>query len=303
MSLNEEQRSNPQETEDTAQQTAEDAVFGSSESFFEAVDNDVNGQIIDNEPGQVTPQQEDSNVAGANVEGVSPNDEVDNLKKRYGDSTREAQRMKAELNELQPFVPLLEAMKTDSGLVDYVRDYFTKGGDVPTNVKEQLKLDEDFEFDTNDFVNDEKSDSRKVFDTMVNSAVNKRVNNVMDGERAKDAQMRKTFEVRKEAHGFKERHQLTDDEFKNFVVEAKDHYNKNGLSFDDMYLLLNKDKVKGNIATSTKNDMIQQMKTVRDIPTSQSGSNNAAPKSSNPSDSVFDSLLGMDNDLDNLFGS
>tara|TARA_R100000458_G_C8259223_1_gene234889 strand:- start:798 stop:1706 length:909 start_codon:yes stop_codon:yes gene_type:complete len=302
MSLIEENRGNPKESVETAQQVAEDAVFGSPDSFFESLDNDVNGNILDNEPEQVTPLQEDSNTAGADVEQVSPNDEIENLKKRYGDSTREAQRMKAELDELQPFVPLLEAMKTDSGLVDYVRDYFTKGGEVPKNVKEQLKLDEDFEFDTNDFVNDEKSDSRKVFDTMVDSAVNKRVNNVMNNERAKAEEMRKSFEIKKEALAFKERHQLTDDEFQNFVTEAKDHYNKKGLSFEDMYFLMNKDKVKGNIATSTKNDMIQQMKTVRDIPTSQSGSNSAAPKSNNPSDNVFDSLLGMDDNLDNLFG-
>jgi len=298
MSLDKEQRSNPQETEETAQQTAEDAVFGSSESFFEAVDNDVNGQIIDNEPEQVTPQQEDSNVAGANVEGVSPNDEVDNLKKRYGDSTREAQRMKAELDQLQPFVPLLEAMKTDSGLVDYVRDYFTKGGDVPTNVKEQLKLDEDFEFDPQEAISDPESDSAKLQNAHIDQLVQSRVGNILNREKKNATMQQKMFVQKKQEVDFVKKHGMTNEEFAQFKNLAK----QRSLSLDDVYYLLNKDKAATNVANNTKQDMLNQMKNVRNIPTSASDSNNQGSSEKSPEDRLFEGMLNVDGGVDDLFG-
>ena len=49
--------------------------------------------------------------------------------------------MRAQLNELKPFMPVLDAMKKDSGLIQHVRGYFEDGGAVPGNVKEQLNLD------------------------------------------------------------------------------------------------------------------------------------------------------------------
>ena len=280
----------------------EDAIFGSPDSFFNAVEQDVNSMVMDESESEqpVTSPMESSEVQDTDVSGS--HDEIETLKKRYSDSSREAQRLAAEKKEIEPFIPLLEAMKQDGNLVDYVREYFTKGGDVPGNIKEKLDLDEDFEMDMNDVVNDGKSDSKKVFDAMVDTAVSKKVNVALDGERQKVEQTRRTHKAKQEAMTFKEQYGLTDDEFSSFVTEAKDHYNKNGLTFEDMYLLMNKDKVKTNIASSTKEDMIKQMKTVRDIPTSQSGSNNATEKKTDVNDMVFESLLGLDGDSDNLFG-
>ena len=145
----------------------DDAVFGSADSFFDSLEDDVNGIIHDDvNEAKVTPEM-DPNANNQSQETQVSNSSTENQdidwKKRYSDSSREAQKMQAELNELKPYVPVLDAMKKDSRLVDHVRGYFQKGGDVPTNVKEQLKLDEDFEFDTDEMVNNPNSDSRKVF--------------------------------------------------------------------------------------------------------------------------------------------
>ena len=61
------------------------------------------------------------------------------------------------------------------------------------------------------------------------------------------------------------------------------------------------DKTEKNVATSTRKDMLKQMKNVRNMPVSQSNANNQAPPA-NPDDKVFDALIGNDSDLDNLFG-
>jgi hypothetical protein len=112
------QGSNP----DIAQQTAEDAVFGSSESFFDALDKNVNGMIREDsniEEKEATPEQ-DPQVT-MEESGVEKTQNSVDWEKRYSDSTREAQRMKAELDELKPYVPVLDAMKKDNGLVEHVK--------------------------------------------------------------------------------------------------------------------------------------------------------------------------------------
>lgn len=275
----------------------------SGDDFFDALEQDVNSMVQDEMPvteAEVTPARQDSNNVTAEAQG-SQNAEVDNLKKRYSDSSREAQGLRAQLNELKPFIPVLDAMKKDSGLIQHVRDYFQDGGAVPGNVKEQLKLDEDFEFDTDEMVTDPDSKSRQVFNTMVDGIVQKRANQILQSERANAEQAQQKVALRKNAEEFKQRHGMTEDEFKSFVTEAQNKFASQSLSFDDMYMLVNKGKVNQNVANATKQDMLNQMKNVRDIPVSQSSSNNAGV-ASNPNNDVFDALLNSDGNIDELFG-
>lgn len=285
-------------------ETVEDAVFGSGGDFFSNLENEVNSGIQDNQmpesQTEATPAKQDPN--NVEVQGeVSQTSESENLKKRYSDSSREAQRLKAQLNELQPFIPVLDAMKNDSGLVEHVRGYFDGGGAVPQDVKKNLGLGEDFMFDPDEMVNKPESDSRKVFNTMVDGIVQKRTTEILGAEKQKAQQMNQKIEIRNQADSFKQRYNMSDSDFKVFVAQAQDRFNKGGLSFDDMYLLLNRGEVSKNVANATKEQMLTQMKGVRDIPVSQ-GSANSQPEAISHDDSVFDTLKGSDADLDNLFG-
>ena len=69
----------------------------------------------------------------------------------------------------------------------------------------------------------------------------------------------------------------------------------------DIDYLLNRDQANANVVQSTKNDMLTQMKNVRNIPTSASGANSQADEKT-PDNAIFDGILGLDGDLDNLFG-
>ena len=91
---------------------------------------------------------------------------------------------------------------------------------------------------------------------------------------------------------------MSDDEYGEMVEKAKNHV----LTLEDIHFLLNRDKVQANVAKSTKNGMVEQMKNVRKMPTSASGANSQGNNQKNPDDSIFDALLGTDGDLDNLFG-
>ena len=287
---------------DPTQQAAEDAVFGSSEAFFEGLDSSVNGAVVEHpvEPVEVTQDNLDSNIADTSTDNpvAQKNErESDLLKKRYSDSSREAQNLKAQLDELKPFVPVLNAMKEDSGLVDHVRNYLVTGGKPSKNIKDQLGLEEDFLFDSNEAMMDGDSDSAKVLNHYVNSVVNKRVSGMLDQEKQKSRNIQNQISRTKEEQEFKDTHKMSDTQFQEMVDAAKSHK----LSLEDIHLILNRDKVAGNVARSTRNDMLKQMKNVKDIPASVSGTNSAKEEKS-LDDEIFDGLLSSENNLDYMFG-
>lgn len=290
-------------------EAVDNAVLGSeSDDFFSALEDNVNSMVQDNEKpeakAEVTLDNQGSNQTvqpEASVSQSSENSELDNLKQRYSDSSREAQNLKAQLNELKPFVPVLDAMKKDNGLVDHVRDYFKDGGVVKKSVKEQLKLDDDFEFDPDDMISNPESDSRKVFDNMVGNIVNQKANEIVSQQNQKAQNFQQNESVKKQASEFIKKHGMTNDEFRAFADEAQSRISERGITFDDMYAMVNQNKVNANVASATKNDMINQMKNVRDIPTSVGNANNAG-KSNNQNDNVFDALLNSDGNIEELLG-
>ena len=282
----------------------EQALSGSSKApdssdFFQQLENDVNGVVADNnipQTEQVTPQQVDPVSSGENVGNVS-SDEIEILKKRYSDSSREAQRMKAQLNEMKPFNALLTAMKNDSGLVDHVKGYFENGGQTPQTLQNKLNLSEDFVFDSNEAMTDPNSESAKVMNEVVNNKVQQKMTQTMAEERRKQAAYNRARKMSEQEVDFKKRHNMTDEDF----VKMKEVAQKRVLTLDDVYYLINKDKVSNNVAQNTKADMLNQMKNVRNIPTSQSGTNSAETAKS-PDANIFEGILGLDEEADNLFG-
>ena len=94
---------------------------------------------------------------------------------------------------------------------------------------------------------------------------------------------------------------MTEDEFRAFANEAQENIRRNGITLEDMYTMFNKSKVSKNVADATKKDMLNQMKNVRDIPTSVSNANNAG-KPNNQNDAAFDALLNSDGNIEELLG-
>lgn len=91
---------------------------------------------------------------------------------------------------------------------------------------------------------------------MVDRAVNKKVGDIMSKEKATLRRQSLHNEREKEAQEFKQKHNMTDAEFDNMMVKAKEKK----FTLDDMHFLLNRDSVNKNVASSTKQDMLEQMK-------------------------------------------
>jgi hypothetical protein len=286
-----------------------------SEDFFGNLEEQVNGVANQGDFVEEAVKQEATtevtqpNLSGDSARATHPNrqegsntvgdrsNENNSYKKRYQDSSREATKMASQLKDLKPFIPVLDAMKQDTGLVRHVREYLENGGSPSKTVKEKMNLPEDFVYDAQEALDNPESSSAKVMEAQIDKVVNNRVGTILNKEKENAVKMQQSLIKKKEAAEFKQRHKMSDEDFTNLVEKAKERK----VTLDDVYYLVNKDKTQQNVATSTRKDMLSQMKNVRNMPVSQS-SVNSQRASEKPDDKVFDALLGNDGDLDNLFG-
>ena len=198
---------------ETALRGTDKTDSSSTDAFFDALESDVNSAITQEDSTtteQVTPQVEGSSDTGNSGEpAVEAKPETD-WEKRYSDSTREAQRLGAEMKTLEPLKPLLEVMKKDPNLIPYIRDYLESGGKPDKTVQEKLNLGEDFVFDPHEAVTNPDSDSAKVMNTMVNKQVEQRMKKHVGAERKRVANTQIKAKMVEAEKDFKERHGLTD---------------------------------------------------------------------------------------------
>ena len=261
-----------------------------TEDFFEALDSQVNGAIID-EPSQPTSEQSDNTQTSPNVEVQEEvSNEVDTLQKRYSDSSREAKRLNGKLSELEPYMPILDAMREDPNLITHVRNYFEGGGQTPQTMTEKLNLDEDFTFDADDAFSQPESDSAKVLGATIDGIVQRRLNGALQGQRVENQKLAKETD-------FRSRHEMTDEEWSNFTDFAK----SKSLELDDIYYLMNRKNRDGKIADSARQEVHDKMREVQQQPGTLA-TQGSTPVEQSPDDSVFDAILGETNELEEAFG-
>jgi hypothetical protein len=266
-------------------QSLSDAESG---DFFESLDNSVNAGILDSEYSQSTSQNLDDNTS-ASPSGVQEQGD-DALQKRYSDSSREAKRLNGKLNELEPYMPILDAMREDPNLIQHVRNYFEGGGQAPESMAQNMELPEDFQFDPDDAFTDPKSDSAKVFGATVDGIVQRRLNNELGKQKTENQRLARET-------AFRQKVEMTDDEWSNFVNFAK---NKS-LELDDIYYLMKRKERESNIADNARQQVATQMKKVQEQPRSLATAG-STPVEQSHDDQIFDTLLGIDQKLDNVFG-
>ena len=262
-----------------------------ADDFFEALDRKVNEGIL--EPEETTA----SNVQQSPSEPTSEMSPQENgnlehdWEKRYNDSSNEARKLNGQLKELEPYVPILNAMKQDPNLITHVRDYFEGGGKPPKSVKEQLGLDEDFIFDPDEAVTDSDSSSAKVLQSVIDGAVQRRLTTFQQSQQ-------KEADNKNAEKSFREQHQMSDEEWNEFV----DYSKSRTLTLDDIYFLKNRDNRDTQVANSTREEMKDQMQRVRSKPQSAARAGSQGTPQKSGDDNIFDSILGIDKELDSMFG-
>jgi hypothetical protein len=241
-----------------------------SGDFFESLDTSVNSGIIDSEYSQSTSQDLGDNTP-ASPSGVQEQGD-DALQKRYSDSSREAKRLNGKLTEIEPYMPILDAMREDPNLIQHVRNYFEGGGQAPESMAQNMELPEDFQFDT------------------VDGIVQRRLNNELGKQKTENQRLARET-------AFRQKVDMTEDEWSTFVDFAK---NKS-LELDDIYYLMKRKERESNIADNARQQVATQMRKVQEQPRSLATAG-SVPVETSQDDQVFDTLLGIDQKLDNAFG-
>lgn len=264
---------------------SEEVPESGTDDFFSTLENQVNGGIVDREvtqPEAAPSQKQEQNNTNADIE---------NLQKRYSDSSREAKRLNQQLQEIEPYMPILNVMKEDPQLVQHVRGYFEGGGQAPASMKERLGLNEDFVYDADEAFRDPKSDSGKLFNASVDGLVQRRLQQALVTQKAE------TEKIQRE-QSFKQKYNMSDEDWGDFVDYAKGK----SLSFEDIYFLKNRETREQNIAKNSANEVTRQMQQAQQRPPSLASAGNEAADTVSQDDKLFDAILGIDKQLDNAFG-
>jgi len=272
-------------------ESPEESASPSADDFFEALDRKVNEGILEPEETTAVNVQQSESQATSEMSPVEGSDGEHNWEKRYADSSNEARKLNTELKELEPYVPILNAMKQDPNLISHVRDYFEGGGKPPKSVKEQLGLEEDFIFDPDEAVSDGESSSAKVLQSVIDGAVQRKLSGFAQNQQ-------KIAEAQSSERSFRERHDMSDEEWNDFT----DYSKSRKLTLDDIYFLKNRDGRDKQVANSTREEMKGQMQRVRSKPQSAARAGSQGTPQKSGDDNIFDSILGIDKELDSMFG-
>tara|TARA_Y100000310_G_scaffold43337_1_gene40419 strand:- start:1014 stop:1919 length:906 start_codon:yes stop_codon:yes gene_type:complete len=263
--------------------------------FFLELDKSVNTsdyQEVESDTSQVATSEEsiDNNMDESPVREEA---NVENeIQQRYAASSKEAKRLNDQLKAVEPYMPILDAMREDPNLITHVRNYFDGGGQTPVSMKERLSLDEDFVFDADDAVSNPTSDSGKLLGATVDGIVQQRLNSAL-------ANQKEESNKRASESTFKSKHEMSDNEWEGFVDYAK---NKT-LELDDILYLKQRSEREKNIASEARKEVTDQMRRASTKPQSLATAGSAPSPSQNPDDSVFDAIAGSGAQLDNLFGN
>ena len=262
-----------------------------ADAFFSALDESVNGAVLDN-GAEAENLSESVNTQVQQSPEEAPIDhkaEAQNLSKRYADSSREAKRLNGRLEELEPYVPILDAMKQDPNLVSHVKGYFEGGGSAPSSMKERLGLDDDFVFDPDEAFSNPTSESSKLMGATIDGIVQRRLTQANQDMRQENQRL--SSEAR-----FRDKHSMSEDEWNDFQSFAKGR----SLQLDDIYYLMNRERRDKKIAEDTGRQVTEQIKNVQNRPSSLASAGNTQVQEQSQEDSVFDALLGVDENFNSL---
>lgn len=222
------------------------------------------------------------------------NDDNIDWSKRYADSSNEAIRLAEENKQLQkqmgqiePFMPILNAMKEDPQMLDHMKGYIEKDGSTPQSIREELKLGDDFVVDMDEAINDPNSDSAKAFGAMVNkfagNVINNRINQMETNQQERTMQSR----IQDEKADLKKKHNLTDNDIRDLDEWAANQ----PLNYETLYTLKNLKNRDKKIVSQLENDKTVQRSRVASIAPSL-GSRGSLSEENEVSDSdlIFDKI-------------
>jgi len=267
-----------------------------SEDFFRDLDKSVNAGILTDTEEKTKTEIKPSLVEkdGSSEKNISDGKtveqlekEIETINKRYDGSSKEAIKLKQMVDDVKPFLPLLDAMRKDSNLTSHIENYFEGGGQAKT-VQERLGLAEDFVYDSEEAMMNPKSDSARLFKATMTEAVRGELVNSLKTQRDNDKKSRLLENRQKEETAFKEAN--PEEDWTGMEEFMKEHV----LTLDDIKLIKDRDVRDSTIADSARKTQFDKMKKTQELPESLATSVSADV----PEQSSGERLVGLLNTLD-----
>lgn len=148
------------------------------------------------------------------------------LERKLGDNSDAVNK----LRELNPVLPMLEAMLGDETFLQMAEEYFTNPEAQSQAFKKQLGIDDDFVFDLNSALSDPKSEDAKILNKLMQSRQQPK-----QSSQPKGKQQSNPTDIK----AFMEKHNMSQEQYDDMMQKASGYT----ISHDDIYFLLNKDKV------------------------------------------------------------
>lgn len=223
------------------------------DSFFSSLEQQVNGAIFEQEPANPgkTKVENTKSERSDNDEVGDRSEDLKKLEKRYEDSSKEAKRLHGELQKYRNYdnyLPILEALRQDPGLINHVKSYLDNGG---------VSLPADFRFDPEEAFTNPNSDSAKFIQKKIDARVQDIVNQKLNQTKGELSQK----EMIKD---FQSKHKLSDDE----ISELLQWGDQTPMTLDDLLYLKNKGKNEEAVARRVQQDVQKQLEKMKGHPAS-----------------------------------
>jgi len=266
----------------TNEPSVKDPIFGaeSTEEFFSTIGNNK-------ESGNSRESSPDSGDKGGNETVESQiaelKKEIETVGKRYGDSSKEAIRLKEELNQLEPFIPIFNEMKENPDLVNTLKREI-ESKEEPKSAKEALGLKDDFEFNAEEAVSDINSDSARVLRYMGKVEAEKTAAKArQQNERQRASDMQK-----KDFDSFVENAKLDKDQTNALKTYMAEHE----LNLNDVYYLMNRENFAKEIAKRSREETLKQIEKAQSMNGDALSTRESIIRDTKDDDKFFDSVFG-----------
>jgi len=274
---------NSQETEDTEMNLDDSAVV-----LFEDENNIFTTEgIISKDKSQTIQNKQDTSSdaePGKDSDGkiLGKYQSYDELEKAYKElETKLGQKSQAaeKLRELQPVLPMLEAMLSDDTFLGLAEDYFTDPEKQKEALRSQLGIDDDYVFDLNNALSDPKSEDAKILNKVMQAKAPKKqpTNSQTENSQYNEADKKALME----------KYDLGEKEFNEMMSNASDYK----ISYEDIYFLLNKEKILAEREKKAQKAIKEQMGNAQRFRKSPSPSSKRTPDKS-PEDSFMEMMQG-----------
>lgn len=169
-----------------------------------------------------------------------------NLETKLGENSDAVNK----LRELNPVLPMLEAMLGDETFLGMAEQYFTDPQAQSEAMKKQLGIDDDFVFDLNQALSDPKSEDAQI------------LNKLMQSKQPKKTQTKPQNDQQisdKEKKELMDKYSLTEQGYEDMMAKAAQHT----ITHDDIYFLMNKDKIIAEAKKEAQSGVKKQMETAQ----------------------------------------